>query len=86
MVRLKIDDPLDSVSVHFVNGIWGVASIGLFATQSGVLQTYGIDTDWGVFYGGAGYQLGVQVRQICAGLWSVCLRQGRAGCQLGVQV
>ena len=38
-------------------------SVGLFATRSGVAAAYP-DTplvDWGVFYGGSGAQLGVQV-------------------------
>lgn len=29
--KLKIDDPVGAVSVHGVNGLWGVISLGLFA-------------------------------------------------------
>src|SRR5205823_6785778 len=29
--RLKIDDPVGAISVHGVNGAWGVLSLGLFA-------------------------------------------------------
>src|SRR3954463_13193712 len=29
--RLKIDDPVGAISVHGVNGAWGVLSVGLFA-------------------------------------------------------
>jgi Amt family ammonium transporter len=29
--KLKIDDPVGAISVHCVNGIWGVISVGLFA-------------------------------------------------------
>ena len=29
--KLKVDDPVGAVSVHGVNGIWGVISVGLFA-------------------------------------------------------
>ena len=29
--RLKIDDPVGAISVHGVNGFWGVVSLGLFA-------------------------------------------------------
>lgn len=29
--KLKIDDPVGAISVHGVNGVWGVISLGLFA-------------------------------------------------------
>lgn len=29
--KLKIDDPVGAISVHMVNGIWGVISVGIFA-------------------------------------------------------
>jgi Amt family ammonium transporter len=29
--KLKIDDPVGAISVHCVNGLWGVISLGLFA-------------------------------------------------------
>lgn len=29
--RLKIDDPVGAISVHGVNGLWGVIAVGLFA-------------------------------------------------------
>jgi ammonium transporter, Amt family len=29
--RLKIDDPVGAIPVHFCNGLWGVLSVGLFA-------------------------------------------------------
>lgn len=32
--RLKIDDPVGAISVHGVNGAWGVISLGLFADGS----------------------------------------------------
>jgi Amt family ammonium transporter len=28
---MKVDDPVGAISVHGVNGIWGVISVGLFA-------------------------------------------------------
>ena len=41
----------------------GVVSVGLFATRSGVAAAYPNTplVDWGVFYGGSGAQLGVQI-------------------------
>ena len=32
--KLKIDDPVGAISVHCVNGMWGVLSVGLFADGS----------------------------------------------------
>jgi Amt family ammonium transporter len=52
--KLHIDDPVGAISVHGVNGVWGVLSLGLFADG-----TYG--DGWngvsgpvtGLFYGDA---------------------------------
>ena len=52
---LRIDDPVGAISVHGVNGAWGVLSLGLFADG-----TYGdgwngvAGTVKGLFYGDAG--------------------------------
>ena len=32
--KLKIDDPVGAISVHCVNGLWGILSLGLFADGS----------------------------------------------------
>jgi Amt family ammonium transporter len=32
--RIKIDDPVGAISVHGVNGLWGVLAVGLFADGS----------------------------------------------------
>ncbi|MBP1628984.1 MAG: ammonium transporter, partial [Holophagaceae bacterium] len=55
---LRIDDPIGAVPVHFVNGIWGTLSLGLFA--SGQFSAIGSDPVspntstllTGLFYGG----------------------------------
>lgn len=53
--KLKVDDPVGAISVHGVNGIWGVVSLGLFADGSygdgynGIVG-YGVK---GLFYGDA---------------------------------
>ncbi|XP_027047257.1 putative ammonium transporter 1 [Pocillopora damicornis] len=36
LIRLKIDDPLDAVAVHFGGGFWGVLSVPIFNTESGI--------------------------------------------------
>ena len=50
--RIHIDDPVGAVSVHGVNGIWGLLSVGLFADGN-----YGVI---GLFYGGGWGQLAAQ--------------------------
>jgi Amt family ammonium transporter len=42
---LRVDDPVGAISVHGVNGLWGVISVGLFAD--------GTNTVKGLFYGDA---------------------------------
>lgn len=60
--RLGIDDPVGAVSVHGVNGTWGVIALGLFANGkygagwNGVVREdfvakYGSDGVRGLFYG-----------------------------------
>jgi len=50
---LKIDDPVGAISVHGVNGAWGVISLGLFADGTYGEGLNGIaGTVKGLFYGG----------------------------------
>lgn len=35
LVRLRLDDVVDAIPVHFTNGVWGTLATGLFA-QSGM--------------------------------------------------
>ena len=57
--KAKIDDPVGAVPVHFVNGLWGVISVGLFA--NGLEASAGWNgmtgTVRGLFYGGGVNQL-----------------------------
>jgi Amt family ammonium transporter len=59
---VKIDDPVGAVSVHGVNGLWGMIALGLFADG-----TYGDGFNGvagnvtGLFYGGGFGQLGAQL-------------------------
>lgn len=56
LVKLKIDDAVDAVPVHFFNGMWGVLAAGLFATPDHMALSYGVEdaSKVGLFYGGDG--------------------------------
>lgn len=60
--RLKIDDPVGAISVHGVNGAWGVIAVGLFADG-----TYGHGLNGvaggvrGLLYGGGVSQLTAEI-------------------------
>ena len=59
---LKVDDPVGAVSVHGMNGLWGLISLGLFADGSYGNGWNGVaGTVRGLFYGGGGGQLAAQV-------------------------
>jgi Amt family ammonium transporter len=59
--HLRVDDVVEAVPVHLFCGAWGLVSVGFFAVESDVAAVYGYANDWGVFYGGSGAQLGVQL-------------------------
>jgi Amt family ammonium transporter len=57
-----IDDPVGAISVHGTNGLWGVLSVGIFATgeygagwngvvREGMVKLYGADGVRGLLYG-----------------------------------
>src|SRR4029453_16499500 len=60
--RARIDDPVGAISVHGVNGAWGVIAVGLFADG-----TYGNGLNGvaggvrGLFYGGGVAQLTAEI-------------------------
>ncbi len=60
--KMKLDDPVGAISVHGVNGLWGVIAVGLFADGaygSGLNGVAGTVT--GLFYGGGVSQLMAQL-------------------------
>jgi Amt family ammonium transporter len=67
---LRIDDPIGAVPVHWVAGMWGTFSLGLFASgQFGAPTPTGADTSSvvkGLLYGGGVGQLKAQVIGILA--------------------
>lgn len=59
--KLKIDDPVGAISVHGVNGAFGVLAVGLFADGSYGAGLNGVSTPViGLFYGGGFSQLMAQ--------------------------
>ena len=54
-LKVRIDDPVGAISVHGVNGLWGILALGLFADGTYGGGTNGVDGNvTGLFYGDAG--------------------------------
>ena len=66
--KLRVDDPVGAVAVHFCNGLWGTVAVGLFATTAAP----GNDSVVGLFYGGGVNQLLLQL----LGIVSICAWAG----------
>jgi ammonium transporter, Amt family len=68
--RLKVDDPVGAISVHGVNGIWGVLAVGVFANgRYGLgwnLTTEGAAGEAAGVTGLFGGDFGLGVRQLAA--------------------
>jgi Amt family ammonium transporter len=69
--RRGVDDPVGAISVHGVNGLWGVISVGIFATgnygagwngvvREDFVKAFGSDGVRGILYGDPG-QLVMQI-------------------------
>ena len=64
--KLRIDDPVGAVAVHFMNGLWGTLATGLFATKTAP----GSELN-GLFYGGGFGLLKIQIIGIvCVCAWT----------------
>lgn len=50
LIALKLDDVVDAVPVHFVNGVWGCLVVGLLSEPERMRQAYGTDLYPGFFY------------------------------------
>jgi len=77
--RCKVDDPLDCFAIHTGCGFWGIIGIGLFAQKKNLEDTYSTpqyDYDfskhYGLFIGGGGRLLGIQLLGFSIiALWSL---------------
>lgn len=64
--KLRIDDPVGAVAVHFMNGLWGTLATGLFATKTAP----GSELN-GLFYGDGFGLLKIQIIGIvCVCAWT----------------
>lgn len=62
VLKLQIDDSIDAFAVHGVCGLWGVISVGFFATEEALANIFGNNIeDYGLLYGGGWNQLGAQL-------------------------
>lgn len=44
LVRMRLDDAVDAIPVHLLNGMWGLIAVGLFASPRRLEQVYGSGT------------------------------------------
>jgi Amt family ammonium transporter len=59
---VKLDDPVDTFSLFGLGGFWGLFAVGWFARQENCTRAYmGVDTKYGIWYGGDAEQWGVQM-------------------------
>mmetsp|Transcript_4664 Transcript_4664/g.10395 ORF Transcript_4664/g.10395 Transcript_4664/m.10395 type:complete len:540 (-) Transcript_4664:265-1884(-) len=50
LVKVCIDDAVDAIPVHMINGLWGLIGVGLFATPDHMQSVYGNSDNVGWFY------------------------------------
>lgn len=50
LIKLKIDDAVDAIPVHFFNGMWGCLAVGLFAEPNRTTTAGYGDVHFGWFY------------------------------------
>jgi Amt family ammonium transporter len=67
LLKLKIDDAVDAIPVHFANGTWGLFAVGLFARSSLMTQAgYPDSGHQGWFFNGSDLSLlACQIAAIC---------------------
>lgn len=50
LIRLRVDDAVDAIPVHMMNGVWGLFATGLFASPQKLEIAYGFGENPGWFY------------------------------------
>ncbi len=76
--KMKIDDPVGAVPVHFVNGIWGCLAVGIFANANPDTAAWnGVPTAvTGLLYGGSTQILAQLAQVVAIGLTATVLSFG----------
>jgi len=69
--KAKIDDPVGAVSVHGVNGLWGMLALGLFADGTYGAGWNGVEgAVTGLFYGDGGQLVAQLIACVAVALWA----------------
>jgi ammonium transporter, Amt family len=73
LIRVKIDDAVDAIPVHMVNGAWGLIATGFLASPRLVMEAFGSDHAVGWFYslGRGSTDASLLANQVCALLFIV---------------
>lgn len=50
LVKCRLDDAVDAIPVHFINGMWGVFAVGLLAAPTRLEDAYANSKHAGIFY------------------------------------
>ena len=71
LIKMKIDDAVDAIPVHFANGIWGVIAVGLFAEpeKMAVAGYNDIHTGWFYSWGKGTGDANLLLVQVVSVLW-----------------
>lgn len=73
LIKLRIDDAVDAVPVHFANGMWGVIAVGLFSKKE-LQAVAGYETThqgWFYSWGEGSGDANLLLCQICGILWII---------------
>jgi len=71
LIKLRIDDAVNAIPVHMVNGFWGLIATGLFSSPRLLDLTYNDSSHPGFFYsfGNGGADANLFLCQLCASLF-----------------
>lgn len=73
LIKLRIDDAVDAVPVHFANGLWGCIAVGLFSKRElQAIAGYATNTQgWFYNWGEGSAEANLLLVQICGVLWII---------------